>query len=72
MLEIVAFKPEEIDEAIEGLDSLQQIIIPVLVNNTTPPMATIAAEQFVRHITLAKHALVAMGDYLEQEFKRDG
>ena len=63
MIEICEFKPEEIDEAIEGLDGLQKIIVPILMRSSSTPEQD--AQQFVRHIMLAKHALVAMGAYLE-------
>lgn len=63
MIEICEFKPEEIDEAIEGLVGLQKIIVPVLMRSSSMPEQD--AQQFVRHIMLAKHALVAMGAYLE-------
>jgi len=29
-MEVVRFTPEEIDEAIEGMDGLQEIIVPLL------------------------------------------
>lgn len=67
MLEIVEFKPEEIDEAIEGLDGLRAIIAPVLREINCDGMGEQDVQQFVRHLTLAKHALVAMGDLLEEK-----
>lgn len=67
MLEIAAFKPEEIDEAIEGLDGLQSIIVPMLRKANYEGMAEQDIQQFQRHIILAKHALIAMGDFLESK-----
>lgn len=65
MIEIAEFRPEEIDEAIEGLDGLQGIIAPFLRSVNKDGMAEQDVQQFVRHLTLAKHALIAMGDFLE-------
>lgn len=69
MLEICKFSPSEIDEAIEGLDGLQQIIEPILRTVNHDGLAEQAVEQFKRHIMLAKHALIAMGDFLEGTMK---
>lgn len=69
MLEICEFKPEEIDEAIDGLDGLQKIIVPMLRQANYEGMAEQDIQQFQRHIILAKHALIAMGDYLEGKMK---
>jgi NTP pyrophosphatase (non-canonical NTP hydrolase) len=66
-LEICQFKPEEIDEVIESLDGLQEIIVPFLTNQNYEGMGERDAEQFQRHIMLAKHALIAMGDLLEEK-----
>lgn len=66
MLEICQFHPEEIGEAVEGLDGLQQILVPLLrkaMKNGNGTEQDI--QQFQRHVMLAKHALVAMGDFLE-------
>lgn len=65
MLEICQFKPEEINEAIEGMDELQQIIVPVLRSIEYDGKQEQGIQQFQRHIMLAKHALIAMGDHLE-------
>ena len=67
MLEICAFKPTEIKEAIEGLDGLQKIIVPILMRSSNMPEQD--AQQFVRHIMLAKHTLLAMGNYLESQLE---
>ena len=69
MLEICEFKPEEIDDAISGMDGLQQIIVPMLRKANYQGMAEQDIQQFLRHITLAKHALVAMGNFLEGQMK---
>lgn len=69
MIEIAEFRPEEIDEAIEGLDGLQGIIAPFLRNVNKDGMGEQDVQQFVRHLTLAKHALIAMGDFLEGKMK---
>lgn len=69
MLEICEFKPEEIDDAISGMDGLQQIIVPMLRKANYQGMADQDIQQFLRHITLAKHALLAMGDFLEGQMK---
>ena len=65
MLEIGKFTPGEIDAAIEGLDGLQGIIVPILQQENYENMADKDIQEFKRHIMLAKHALIAMGDYLE-------
>lgn len=65
VIEIVKFRPEEIDEAIEGLDGLRDIIAPVLRRINGNGMGEQDAQQFIRQLTLAKHALIAMGGFLE-------
>lgn len=65
VIEIVKFRPEEIDEAIEGLDGLRDIIAPVLRRINGDGMGEQDAQQFIRQLTLAKHALIAMGGFLE-------
>lgn len=65
MIEIAEFRPEDIDETIEGLDGLQSIIAPFLRSVNKDGMGEQDVQQFVRHLTLAKHALIAMGDFLE-------
>ena len=67
MTEIVKFRPEEIDEAIEGLDGLRDIIAPLLRRINGDGMGEQDAQQFIRQLTLAKHALIAMGDFLEEK-----
>lgn len=69
MLEICEFKPDEIDEAIEGLDGLQKIIVPILRKANYDGMAEQDIQQFQRHIMLANHALIAMGNMLEAKMK---
>lgn len=69
MTEIVKFRPEEIDEAIEGLDGLRDIIAPLLRRINGDGMGEQDAQQFIRQLTLAKHALIAMGGFLEAEMK---
>ena len=69
MLELCEFKPEEIDEAIGGLDGLQEIIVPFLRKVNGDGMGEQDAQQFQRHIMLAKHALIAMGDFLEKQMQ---
>jgi len=70
MLEICEFKPEEIDDAITGMDGLQKIIVPILQKANCKAMAEQDIQQFQRHIILAKHALVAMGDFLESKMQK--
>lgn len=65
MIELAEFHPEEIDEAIEGLDGLRDIIAPVLRRINGDGMGEQDVQQFIRCLTLAKHALIAMGDFLE-------
>lgn len=67
MLEIGKFTPSEIDAAIIGLDGLQGIIVPILQQENYKNMADKDIQEFKRHIMLAKHALIAMGDYLEEK-----
>lgn len=64
-MEVTKFTPEEIDEAIEGLDGLQEIIVPMLRKANYEGMAEQDIQQFKKHITMAKHALIAMGSFLE-------
>ena len=67
MLEICQFRPEEVGEAIDGMDGLQEILVPVLrkaVGNGNGTEQDI--QQFQRHVMLAKHALAAMGALLEE------
>ena len=66
-MEVVKFTPQEIDEAIEGLDGLQEVIIPLLRKANYQGMAEQDIRQFKRHIMMAKHALIAMGKFLECE-----
>lgn len=65
MLEITQFQPEEIDEAIEAMDVLRDIMGPFLRSVNADGMGEEDVQQMVRHLTLAKHALIAMGDFLE-------
>jgi hypothetical protein len=65
-VEIVKYTPKEIDEAIEGLDGLQQIIVPIL-RKSFNGMADHGIQQFKRHIMMAKHALIAMGQFMETD-----
>lgn len=69
MTEVVKFCPEEINEAIEGLDGLRDIIAPVLRRINEDSMGEQDAQQFIRQLTLAKHALITMGGFLETEMK---
>ena len=69
MTEIVKFRPEEIDEAIEGLDGLRDIIAPLLRRINGDGMGEQDAQQFIRQLTLAEHALITMGGFLEAEMK---
>jgi hypothetical protein len=71
MLETCEFKPEEIDDAIAGLDGLQNIIVPMLRNANYEGIAEQDILQFQRHIMLAKHALIMMGDALENEMRKE-
>lgn len=64
-MEIVKFTPKEIDEAIEGLDGLQKIIVPMLRKANFEGMAEQDIQQFKKHIMMAKHSLIAMGKFLE-------
>ena len=66
MLEICQFQPEEIGEAIEGMDGLQEILVPILRKAMGNGNGTEQdVQQFQRHVMLAKHALAAMGGFLE-------
>lgn len=69
MFEICQFRPEAINEAIEGLDGLQKIIVPFLRSENFEGIAEQQIQQFKQHIMLAKHALIAMGDMLEAKIK---
>ena len=71
MLEITEFRPEEIDEAIESMDGLQDIIVPILRQINKDGMGEEDIRQFVRHITLAKHALIAMRNFLEERMPKE-
>lgn len=65
MMEAVKFTPKEIDEAIEGLSGLQEIIVPLLRNANFEGMSEEDIRMFKKHITMAKHALVAMAGFIE-------
>ena len=68
MLEICQFRPEEITEAIEGMDGLQEILVPVLRRSVINGNGTEQdIQQFQRHVMLAKHALIAMAGFLEDQ-----
>lgn len=69
MIELMKFRPEEINEAIEGLDGLRDIIAPLLRRINGDGLGEQDAQQFIRQLTLAKHALIAMGGFLEAEMK---
>ena len=64
-MEVVRFTPEEIDEAIEGMDGLQEIIVPLLRKINLEGMAEKDIQELKKHIMMAKHALIAMGKFLE-------
>ena len=64
-MDVVRFTPEEIDEAIEGMDGLQEIIVPLLRKINLEGMAEQDIQQFKKHIMMAKHALIAMGECME-------
>ena len=66
MLEITQFQPEEIDEAIEAMDVLRDIMGPFLRSVNYDGMGEEDVQQMVRHLTLAKHALILMGDFMER------
>ena len=67
MIEICEFHPEEIDETIEALDVFQQIIAPLLRSINYEEMGEEDVQDFTRHITLAKHAMILVGDFLEAQ-----
>ena len=67
MIEITEFKTEEIDDTIEALDTLQGILVPFFKKMNFEGLGEQDAQDFVRSITLAKHALIAMGDFLEKK-----
>jgi hypothetical protein len=72
MIEIAKFSPEEINEAIDSMDALQEIVVPFLKKQNYEGMGEQDIKQFKRHIMLAKHALIAMGDLLESKMKQSG
>lgn len=59
--EILRFTQDDIEEAIVGLDGLQEIIVPFLLKQDHEGRGVEDAEKFKQHIMLAKHALVLMG-----------
>lgn len=67
MIELAKFRPEEINEAIEGMDELRDILAPLLRHINWDDMGEQDAQQCIRQLTLAKHALIAMGDFLEEK-----
>lgn len=67
MIEICQFTPEDIGDAIAGLDGLRDILVPVLDRAMDGGHGSREdVQQFIRHLTLAKHALAAMADILER------
>ncbi len=69
MIEICEFHPEEIDEVIESLNELQHLIVPLLREKSSEGQGEEDARQFQRHIMLAKHAVVMMGDFLASQME---
>jgi hypothetical protein len=64
-MEVMKFTPKEIDEAIEGLSGLQEVIVPMLIKANFEGMGEQDIQQFKKHITMAKHALIAMAAFIE-------
>jgi hypothetical protein len=58
--EICAFSPEAIEEAIDGLDGLQSIIIPFLLDQNHEGLGESDAEECKKHLMMGKHALILM------------
>lgn len=69
MMEICEFHPEEINETIEALDGLQKLIVPLLRSANYEGMGEEDVQAFIRHIMLAKHAVILMGDFLETQME---
>ena len=70
-IEICKFTAEEIDEALEGLDGLQKIIAPLLKKIDYEGKGDEDAVQFRQCIKIAKHALIAMADFLEKKYEEE-
>ncbi len=66
MFEIAEFERDDIDDAIGGLDALQDILVPFFKVQNFEGLGEEDAQMFVRHVTLAKHALILMGCFVEQ------
>jgi len=49
------------------LDGLQEIIVPLLKSANFEGMTEQDIQQFKRHIVMAKHALIAMGQFMETD-----
>ena len=64
-MEVVKFTSKEINEAIEGLSGLQEVIVPILKKTNFEGMGEQDIRQFKKHITMAKHALIAMATFIE-------
>ena len=69
MIEIAQFKPEEIDDAITAMDTFQDTLVPFFKKVNFEGLGEKDAQDFVRAVTLSKHALIAMGDFLEKKMK---
>ena len=67
MIEICAFEPDEIGEAIAGLNGLQDIIVPILKDINYESKSENDALRFQRHIMMGKHALGLMSTQMITE-----
>lgn len=66
-IELEKFSAQEIDSAIEGLDQLEPIIGRVLRGINYEGKGKSDAEEFARHIRIAKVALITMGEFIEKQ-----
>jgi hypothetical protein len=64
-IEVCKFTTEEIDEAVEGLDGLQQLIVPFLKSQNYENMGEQDAKDCEKHLMMGKHALILLQEALD-------
>jgi hypothetical protein len=64
MIEFCKFSQEEIDEAIEALDTLQRIMVPWFIKKNFGGMGEEDAAQCSKHLMMGKAALILMAEGL--------
>lgn len=66
MIEICKFTPEEIEEAVCGLDGLSRILPKQFMRLNVDGQGKEDAEQVRKHLNMGKHALLLLADAMEK------